>query len=266
MYRCASWPIKKAECQRIGAFELCCLRRLLRVLWAARRSNQSILKEINPEYSLKGLMLKLKLQYFGHGCKELTQWKKPWCWERLRAKGEEGNRGWDVWMTSQTQLAWVWANSGNFVKDREAWCAAVHGGRKELDMTATEQEQENQNIPKMRNRSRWMEMSLGNKGQASSSAGNRDLSVEGKGSRGVEAAPSQIGIFQFLILPFNVLMTWSKPPSPRSLTVLVWIEWELSAPVDFSLGYTLESCGSFKISPDWLNLILLGWDPDSGIV
>lgn len=95
-----------------------------------------------------------------------------------------------------------------------------------------------------------MEMSPGNKGQASSSAGNRDLSVEGKGSRWVEAAPSQFGIFQFLVLPFNVLMTWSKPPSPQSLTVLVCIERELSAPVDFSLGYTLESCGSFKISPD----------------
>jgi len=106
--------------------------------------------------------------------------KKTWCWERLRAKEEEGDRGWDVWMTSQTQLPWVWANSGNFVKDREAWCAAVHEGRKNLDTTATEQEQENQNIPKMRNNSRWMEMSLGNKGQASSSAGNRGLNVEGK--------------------------------------------------------------------------------------
>ena len=106
--------------------------------------------------------------------------KKTWCWERLRAKEEEGNRGWDVWMTSQTQSLWVWANSGNFVKDREAWCAAVHEGHKKLDTTATEQEQENQNIPKTRNRSRWMETSLGNKGQASSSAGNRGLNVEGK--------------------------------------------------------------------------------------
>ena len=66
MYRCESWTIKKAECQRIDAFELWCWKRLLRVPWAARRSNQSILKEINPEYSLEGLMLKLKLQYFGH--------------------------------------------------------------------------------------------------------------------------------------------------------------------------------------------------------
>ena len=66
MYRCESWTIKKAECQRTGAFELWCWRRLLRVPWTARRSNQSILKEINPEYSLVGLLLKLKLQYFGH--------------------------------------------------------------------------------------------------------------------------------------------------------------------------------------------------------
>ena len=66
MYGCESWTIKKAECQRIDAFELWCWRRLLRVLWTARRSNQSIVKEINPKYSLKGLMLKLKLQYFGH--------------------------------------------------------------------------------------------------------------------------------------------------------------------------------------------------------
>ena len=72
MYRCESWTIKKAECQRIDAFELWCRRRFFRVLWAARRSNQSILKEINPEYSLKGLRLKLKLQYFGHRCKDLT--------------------------------------------------------------------------------------------------------------------------------------------------------------------------------------------------
>ena len=66
MYECESWNVKKAECQKIGAFELCCQRRLLRVPWTARRLNQSILKEIGPEYSLEGLMLKLKLQYFGH--------------------------------------------------------------------------------------------------------------------------------------------------------------------------------------------------------
>ena len=88
MYGCESWTIKKAECWRIDAFELWCWRRLLRVPWTARRSNQSILKEISPEYSLEGLMLKLKLQYFDTWCEELTHWKRPWCWERLKAGGE----------------------------------------------------------------------------------------------------------------------------------------------------------------------------------
>ena len=77
MYGCESWTLKKAECQRIYAFELWCWRRLLRVPWTARRSNWSILKEINPEYSLEGLMLKLKLQYFVHLCEEPTNWKRP---------------------------------------------------------------------------------------------------------------------------------------------------------------------------------------------
>ena len=80
--------------------KLLCWRRLLRVPWTAWRSNQSILKEINPEYSLEGLMLKLRLQYFG---KELTHWKRPQCWERLRTGGEVGGRGWDGWMASPTQ-------------------------------------------------------------------------------------------------------------------------------------------------------------------
>ena len=76
IYGCESWTIKKAECQRIDAFALWCWRRLLRVPWTARRSNQSILKEISPGISLEGMMLKLKLQYFGHSCKELTHWKR----------------------------------------------------------------------------------------------------------------------------------------------------------------------------------------------
>ena len=77
MYRCESWTIKQAEHQRIDAFELWCWRRLLSVPWTARGSNQSILKEISPEYSLEGVMLKLKLQYFGHQCAETTHWKRP---------------------------------------------------------------------------------------------------------------------------------------------------------------------------------------------
>ena len=77
----------------------------------ARRSNQCILKEISPEYSSEGLILKLKLQYFGHWCEELTHFKRPWCWEWLKAGGEGDNRGWDGWMGSPTQWAWVWLNS-----------------------------------------------------------------------------------------------------------------------------------------------------------
>ena len=111
MYGCESWTVKKAEHWRIDAFELWCWRSLLRVPWAAKRSNQSILKEINPEYSLEGLMLKLKLQYFGH--KELTHLKRPWCWERLKARGEGDNRVWDGWMASPTQWRWVCVNSGS---------------------------------------------------------------------------------------------------------------------------------------------------------
>ena len=166
MYGCESCTIKKAESQRTEVFELWCWRRLLRVQWTARRSNQWILKEINPEYSLEGLMLKLKLQFFGccccccccciasvmpnsvqHAqlidgsppgsptpgilqgrtlewvaisfsnslatwCKEVTHWKRPWCWERLRAGSKGNDRGRDSWRASLIQWAWVWANSG----------------------------------------------------------------------------------------------------------------------------------------------------------
>ena len=86
-----------AEYPRIDVFELWCWR-LLRVLWTIRSSNQSILKEINPEYSLGGLMLKLEVQYFGTWCEGLIHWKRPWCWERLRAGGEGGDKGWDGWI------------------------------------------------------------------------------------------------------------------------------------------------------------------------
>ena len=96
MYGCESWTIKKAEHWRIDAFELWCWRRLLRVPWTARRSNQSILKEVSPGCSLEGMMLKLKLQYFGHLCKELTHWKRPWCWEGLGAGGEMA--AWHHWL------------------------------------------------------------------------------------------------------------------------------------------------------------------------
>ena len=114
MYGRESWTIKKNEHQRIDAFELWCWRRLLRVPWTAKRSNQSILREISPECLLEGLMLKLKLPYFGHLMWELTHLKRPWCWERLKVGEEEDNRGWDGWMTSPTQWTWVSVNSGSW--------------------------------------------------------------------------------------------------------------------------------------------------------
>ena len=111
MYECESWTTKKAENRRIDAFELWCWRRLLRVPWIARRFNQSILKEISPECSLEGLVLKLKLQYFSTSCEELTHWKRPWCWEGLGAGGEGYDTGWDGWMASLTRCTWVWVDS-----------------------------------------------------------------------------------------------------------------------------------------------------------
>ena len=91
-------------------------RRLFRVCWTATRSNQSILKEIILEVSLEGLMLKLKLQYFGHLMEKTDSdaWKKPWCWARLKLGGERDNRGWDGWMASPTRWTWVWVNSGSW--------------------------------------------------------------------------------------------------------------------------------------------------------
>ena len=103
MYGCDSWTVKKAEHRRIDAFELWCWRRLLRVPWTARRSNQSILKEISPEYSLEGRMLKLKLQYFGHLMGRTDSLEKILMLERLEAGGEGDDRGCDGWMASPAQ-------------------------------------------------------------------------------------------------------------------------------------------------------------------
>ena len=110
MYGCESWTIKKAQCQSIDAFELWCWRRLLRVTWTARRSNQSILKEISPECSLEGLMLKLKLQYFGHLMQRAESFEKT----LMLGKIEGDDRGCDGWMASPTQWRWVWVNSGSW--------------------------------------------------------------------------------------------------------------------------------------------------------
>ena len=111
---CESWTVKKAEHRLIDAFELWYWKRLLTVSWPARRSNQSILKEISPDYSLERLILKLKLQYFGHQIRRTDSLERPWFWERLRAGGEGDDRGWDGWMTSLTRWTWVWVSSGNW--------------------------------------------------------------------------------------------------------------------------------------------------------
>ena len=114
MYGCESWTLEKAESWRIDDFELWCWRRLLRVPWTARRSNQLILKGISPEYSLEGLMLKLKLQYFGHLIQRMNSFEKILMLGKLKAEGEGDDRGWDGWMASLMQWTWVWVGSGSW--------------------------------------------------------------------------------------------------------------------------------------------------------
>ena len=107
MCGCESWTIKKAERWRIDAFELWCWRRVLRVPWTARRSNDSTLKEISPEYSPKDWCWGTLATWW----EELTHWKRPWCWERLKVGGEGDDKAWDGWMASPTQWTWVWMDS-----------------------------------------------------------------------------------------------------------------------------------------------------------
>ena len=126
MYGCEGWTIKKAECQRINAFELWCWRRLLKVPWSARRSNQFILKETSPAYSLEGLTT---------WWEELTHWKRPWSWERLKAGGKGDNRWWVGWMTSLTQWTWVWVNSGSWWWTGKPGVLCSPWGHKKSDMT-----------------------------------------------------------------------------------------------------------------------------------
>ena len=128
MYGCESWTIKSTERWRIDAFELWCWGRLLRVPWTARRSNQSILKEINPEYSLEGPMLKLKLQYSGHLMQRADSLEKTLMLGKIEGIRRRHNRGWDVWMASLILWTWVWTNCRRWW--RETWRAAVHRAAK----------------------------------------------------------------------------------------------------------------------------------------
>ena len=116
MYGCENWTVKKAEHWRIDTFELWCWRRLLRIPWTARRSKDPILKEISPGCSLERLMLKLKLQYFGHLMRRIDSLEKTLMLggHQSGAGGEGDDRGWDGWMVSPTQWTWVWANSGSW--------------------------------------------------------------------------------------------------------------------------------------------------------
>ena len=120
MYGCEIWTIKKAKYQRTDAFELWCWKRFLRVPWTARRLNQSILKEINPKCSLEGLVLKLKLQYFGPLMRRTDSLEKNLMLGKIETEEEGDDRGWDGWMASPIQWTWIWTNSGKWWRTREA--------------------------------------------------------------------------------------------------------------------------------------------------
>ena len=140
VYGCKSWTIMEAERQRADAFELCYWRRYLRVLWTARKLVQSILKEINPEGLLGGLMMKLSSNTLAIWCEKPTHWKRLWCWERLREGREGSKRGWASWMASLTQWTQVWANSGRQWRTGKPGMLQSLGSKRVRHDWATEQQ------------------------------------------------------------------------------------------------------------------------------
>ena len=138
MYGCESWTVKKAEHQRIDAFELWCWIRLLRVPWTARRSNQSTLKEISPGCWLEGLILTLKLQNFGHLNRSVDSLEKIVMLGGCDAGGQGDDRGWDGWMASLTQWTWVWVNSGSWWWTRRPGVLRFMGSQRVRHDWATE--------------------------------------------------------------------------------------------------------------------------------
>ena len=137
MYGCESWTAEKAECWRVDAFELWCWGILLRVPWTSRRSSQSILKEISPEYSLKDWGWSRSSNTLVTWCEELTYWKRPLCWEGLKAGREGDDRGWDGWMASPTLWTWIWVNS------RSWWWTGKPGMLQSLGLQSDRTEQLN---------------------------------------------------------------------------------------------------------------------------
>ena len=149
MYGCESWIIKKAECWRTDCFELQCWRRLLRVPWTPRKSNQSILKEINPKYSFEGLMLKLKLQYFGHLIRKIDSLEKTLMLGKMKARGEGDDNRWDGWMASLTWWTWLWANSGRWWRTGKPGVLQSMGSKRVIHDWVTEQQQQQQQQQKI---------------------------------------------------------------------------------------------------------------------
>ena len=143
IYRCESWTVKKAEHWRTDAFKLWSWRRLLRVPWTARRSDQSILKEINLEDSLEELMLKLKLQYSGHLMRTADSSEKTLMLGKIEGRRRRDNRAWDGWLASPTQWTWVWANSSRWWRTGKPGMLRSMGSQRVWHNWATEQQQFN---------------------------------------------------------------------------------------------------------------------------